>query len=51
MTLDVFTWEAKHTKAVIICIVAIAAVILFHKEERKWIAGGLGVAAAVLSFT
>lgn len=51
MTFDVFEWETKHTKAVVICILVIAAVVFFHKEERRWIAAGLGVAAAVLGFT
>jgi len=51
MTLDIFRWEDKHTKAAIICALVIAAVIFFHKHERRWIAGALGVAAAVLAFT
>lgn len=51
MTLDIWQWETKHTKAAVVCVVAIAVVVFFHKEERKWLAAGLGVAAAVLGFT
>jgi len=50
MTFDVFTWETKHTKALFICILAVLLVILFHKEERRMMAAGLGVAAAILGF-
>jgi hypothetical protein len=51
MTLDVWKWEAKHTKAVLVCVLVIAAVIFFHKEERGYLAAGLGVAPAILGFT
>lgn len=51
MTFDAFHWESKHTRAALICVAVIAAVVFFHKEERRWIAGGLGVAAAILGFT
>lgn len=50
MTVDIWEWEVKHTKAVVVCIVAIVAVVIFHREERKWIAAGLGVAAGILGF-
>lgn len=51
MTLDIFKWETKHTKAAIVCVLAIVLVCIFHKEERRWLAAGLGVAAAILGFT
>lgn len=51
MTFDAFKWETKHTKAAFICVLAVTLVIFFHKEERRMIGAGLGVAAAILSFT
>jgi len=50
MTFDAFTWETKHTKALFIAVLAIVLVVIFHKEERRMMAAGLGVAAAILGF-
>lgn len=50
MTFDVFTWEEKHSKAAVIIALAIGGAIFFHKYERKWIAGVMGISAAVIGF-
>jgi len=50
MTFDIYEWEPKHTKAAFVCILAVFLVICFHKEERRWLAAGLGVAAGILGF-
>lgn len=50
MTIDVFQWEGKHTRAVIVIAFVVLAAILFHREERKWLSAVLGVGAAATAF-
>lgn len=50
MTFDAFTWEPKHTKALILAVFILIAVVIFHKDERRWLAGVMGVGAAAMGF-